>query len=158
MSTNNKTGTLREKFSGWFASPLGKRVFAAEEEQMLDILPNMFGYHILQYGYSADSNYLTSSRITDKTILFLDDSEVNNDLKAIHTRAEELPVAADSIDVIVLPHILEYSKDPHKLLREMDRVLIGDGKVVIIGINPISFWGLWHLFLCWCRTQMNRQK
>lgn len=149
MSNDNKTGTLREKFSDWFASPLGNRVFATEDEQMRDILPDMFGYHILQYGYAANSNYLTSSRITDKTILFLDESEIKSDLKAIHTRAEELPVAADSIDVIVLPHILEYSKDPHKLLREMDRVLIGDGKVVIIGINPISFWGLWHLFLCW---------
>jgi SAM-dependent methyltransferase len=148
-SENNNTATLREKFSNWFASPLGKRVFAAEEEEMQDILPDMFGYHILQYGYSADSNYLNASRIADKTILFLDEAEINTELKAIQTSAEELPVAADSIDVIVLPHILEYSKDAHKLLREMDRVLIGDGYVVIIGINPISFWGLWHLFLCW---------
>ncbi len=149
MSDDNKIATLREKFSSWFASPLGKRVFAAEEEQMQDILPDMFGYHILQYGYSAESNYLNSSRIADKTILFLDETEINNNLKAIHTSAEELPVAADSIDVVVLPHILEYSKDSHKLLREMDRALIGDGRVVIIGINPISLWGLWHLFLCW---------
>ncbi len=148
-SAKNKTATLREKLSNWFASPLGKRVFAAEEEMLEDILPNMFGYHILQYGYSAESNYLESSRIADKTILFLDESEINKGLKAVHTKAEELPVAADSIDVIVLPHILEYSKDAHKLLREMDRVLIGDGQVVILGINPFSIWGLWHLFLCW---------
>jgi SAM-dependent methyltransferase len=145
----DKTTTLREQFSNWFASGLGQRVFAAEQEVMEDILPNMFGYHILQYGYSADSNYLKASRIADKTILFLDKSEVKTKLNAIHTSAEELPVAADSIDVIVLPHVLEYSKDAHKLLREMDRVLIGDGRVVILGINPISFWGLWHLFLCW---------
>lgn len=148
-SAKNKTATLREKFSNWFASPLGQRVFAEEEAELQDILPDMFGYHILQYGYSADSNYLEASRIVDKTILFLDESEIRHDLNAIHTSAEELPVAADSIDVIVLPHILEYSKDAHKLLREMDRVLIGDGRVVIIGINPLSFWGLWHLFLCW---------
>jgi SAM-dependent methyltransferase len=148
-SAKQKTAKLREKFSNWFESPLGKRVFAAEEEEMLDILPDMFGYHILQYGYSAESNYLAASRIPDKTILFLDESEINHDLNAIHTSAEELPIAEDSIDVIVLPHILEYSKDAHKLLREMDRVLIGDGRVVIIGINPLSLWGVWHLFLCW---------
>jgi len=145
----DKATTLREQFSNWFATPLGKRAFVAEEQQMQEILPNLFGYHILQYGYSAESNYLNSSRIADKTLLFLDKAEINNALKAVHTSAEELPVAADSIDVIVLPHILEYSKDAHKLLREMDRVLIGDGNVVIVGINPMSLWGLWHLFRCW---------
>lgn len=148
-SAKKKTVSLRKKFSSWFASPLGKRVFVAEEEVLEDILPDMFGYHILQYGYSAESDYLSSSRITDKTILFLDESEINSDIKAIHTSAEELPVAADSIDVVVLPHILEYSKDAHKLLREMDRVLIDDGRAIIIGINPLSLWGIWHLFLCW---------
>lgn len=144
-----KSSTLRKQLSNWFASPLGKRVFAVEDEQMQDILPNMFGYHILQYGYSAESNYLKASRIADKTTLFLDESEIKNDLKAIHASAEELPVAADSIDVIVLPHILEYSKDAHKLLREMDRALIDDGRVIIIGINPLSLWGMWHAILCW---------
>lgn len=147
--SKNKTARFREKLSNWFRSPLGKHVFAAEEEEMQDILPNMFGYHILQYGYSAESDYLSSSRIKDKTILFLDETEVSSDINAVYTSAEDLPVATDSIDVIVLPHILEYSKDAHKLLREMDRALIGDGRVVIIGINPISLWGLWHLFLCW---------
>ena len=148
-SENKKVATLREKLSSWFTSPLGKRVFVEEEEQLQEILPDLFGYHILQYGYSADSTYLSASRIATKTILFLDDAEIQKDLNAIHTSAEELPVATDSIDVIVLPHILEYSKDVHKLLREMERVLIGDGRVVIIGINPLSLWGIWHLFLCW---------
>ena len=149
MNSKKDNATLREQFSNWFSSPLGKRVFVVEEEQMQEILPDLFGYHILQYGYSAESNYLSTSRIADKTILFLDDSEIKSDLNAIHTSAEELPVAADSIDVIVLPHILEYSKDAHKLLREMERVLIGEGRVVIIGINPLSLWGIWNLFLCW---------
>jgi SAM-dependent methyltransferase len=143
------TLTLREKFSSWFASPLGKAVYAAELEQIGDILPGLFGYHIMQYGYAAESNYLFASRIVNKTILFLDTSECDDNINAIHTSAEELPIATDSIDVIVLPHILEYSKDVHKMLREMDRVLIDNGHVVILGINPLSLWGLWHLFLCW---------
>lgn len=150
MNANNtKTLTLREKFSSWIASPLGQAVYEEEIAQLEALLPSLFGYHIMQYGYSAKSNYLAASRITTKTILFLDESEIENEVNAIYTSSEELPIAADSIDVIVLPHILEYSKDAHKLLREMERVLIGDGHVVIIGINPISLWGVWHLFRCW---------
>ena len=73
----------------------------------------------------------------------------NNIKKAIRTNTEELPIAMDSIDVLLLPHVLEYSKDTHKLLREIERVLICEGHAVIIGINPLSLWGLWQLFFCW---------
>lgn len=144
-----KAESLREKFSAWFNSELGRQVFYCEQQQLADILPGLLGYRILQYGHAANSNYLSSSRIVNQTVLFLDDVEIDKHLNAIHTQAEALPIAADSIDVIVLPHILEYSKDPRKLLRELGRVLIGQGHVIIIGINPLSLWGLWHLFLCW---------
>ncbi len=141
--------SIREQFSDWFAGDLGQAAFRREQEQLADILPGLFGYHILQYGYAAGADYLAASRIVNKTVLCLDESDSGPRSNAIRTRAEELPVAADSVDVMVLPHILEYSRDAHKLLREMDRALIGDGHVVIIGINPFSLWGLWHLFLCW---------
>ena len=141
--------SIREQFAGWLAGELGQAAFKREREQLDDILPGLFGYHILQYGYSAGADYLAASRIVNKTVLFLDEGDIAPGIRAIRARAEDLPVATDSIDVMVLPHILEYSKDAHKLLREMDRALIGDGHVIIIGINPFSLWGLWHLFLCW---------
>jgi hypothetical protein len=90
MTSNNiKTLTLREKFSSWLGSPLGKAVFDAEAEQMDEVLHELFGYHILQYGYSAESDYLSASRISNKTILFLDDTEFDNNITAIRTRAED---------------------------------------------------------------------
>lgn len=120
-----------------------------EQEQLENILPDLFGYHILQYGYSAHSDYLDASPIAGKTVLFLDPDEVERGeaIRGVQTSAEELPIATGSIDVIVLPHILEYSKDIHKLLREMERALTDDGHVVIISINPLSLWGLWYFAL-----------
>ena len=53
-----------------------------------------------------------------------------------------LPFPANSLDLIVLPHALESSSDPHALLREVGRVLVPEGRVVICGINPTSLWGL----------------
>ena len=142
--------TVRDKLSAWYKSPLGKIVFSLENEQLAAILPRLFGYHILQFGYSAKLNFIYSSRIANKTILFLEDTEIQNEIEmSIRTTAEDLPIAMDSIDVVLLPHILEYSKDTHKLLREMERILISEGYVVIIGINPFSLWGVWHLFFCW---------
>ena len=53
-----------------------------------------------------------------------------------------LPFAEASLDLVVLPHTLELSMDPHAALREVVRVLVPEGRVVISGLNPASLWGL----------------
>ncbi len=53
-----------------------------------------------------------------------------------------MPFAANSLDLVVLPHTLELHADPHATLREVERVLVPEGRVVICGINPVSLWGL----------------
>ena len=53
----------------------------------------------------------------------------------------ELPFASHSLDLVVLPHVLEFSTDPHQVLREVERVLIPEGQVIICGFNPTSLWG-----------------
>ncbi len=140
---------MRKQLSDWFASDLGKAALFKEREQLENTLPYLFGCHILQYGYSARTSYLDASPIVDKTVLFLDRDEIERGgpIRGVWTSAEEVPIATGSIDVIVLPHILEYSGDVHKLLHEMDRVLTEDGHIVIIGINPFSLWGVWRFCL-----------
>lgn len=61
---------------------------------------------------------------------------------ALVTDAAALPFPASSLDLVVLPHTLELSADPHHVLREVERVLVPDGRVVISGLNPASLWGL----------------
>src|SRR3989344_1253033 len=58
------------------------------------------------------------------------------------TEPVALPFAAASLDLLVLPHTLELSIDPHAALREVERVLVPEGRVVISGLNPTSLWGL----------------
>lgn len=64
--------------------------------------------------------------------------------RAVHLLAEPvaLPFPENSLDLVVLPHTLELSIDPHAALREVERVLVPEGRVVISGLNPISLWGL----------------
>lgn len=54
----------------------------------------------------------------------------------------ELPFASQSIDLVVVPHLLEIAENPHQVLREIDRVLIPEGRVLVAGLNPFSLWGL----------------
>jgi SAM-dependent methyltransferase len=57
---------------------------------------------------------------------------------------EQLPLAANSMDVVVLQHLLDVTVNPHAVLREAARVLIPEGHLVIVGFNPWSLWGLWR--------------
>ncbi len=57
-------------------------------------------------------------------------------------RYDELPFASQSIDLAALPHVLEFTDDPHEVLREVARVLMPEGRLVITGFNPLSLWGM----------------
>jgi SAM-dependent methyltransferase len=54
----------------------------------------------------------------------------------------ELPFASQSLDLVVLPHLLEFAAEPHQVLREVERVLIPEGQLIISGFNPASLWGM----------------
>jgi SAM-dependent methyltransferase len=60
---------------------------------------------------------------------------------AFFTEFEALPFAENSLDLLILPHSLELSPDPHATLREAERVLMSEGKLIICGFNPLSLWG-----------------
>ncbi len=61
---------------------------------------------------------------------------------ALHCDFDALPFASQSLDLVLLPHTLELARDPHDTLREVERVLRPEGRVVIVGFNPASLWGL----------------
>ncbi len=61
---------------------------------------------------------------------------------ALHCDFDALPFPNQSLDLVVLPHALELSRDPHLTLREVERVLVPEGRVMILGFNPASMWGL----------------
>jgi SAM-dependent methyltransferase len=53
----------------------------------------------------------------------------------------DLPFEAQSVDLLVMPHTLEFTSDPHRLLREAERVLVPEGQLIILGFNSLSLWG-----------------
>jgi SAM-dependent methyltransferase len=56
-----------------------------------------------------------------------------------------LPFESKSVDACLLAHCLAWSSDPHRILREVDRVLIDDGWIIISGFNPFSVLGIGKL-------------
>src|SRR5205814_9709268 len=60
----------------------------------------------------------------------------------LYAKSHELPLATQSIDLVLLPHVLEFAEEPHRILREVDRVMMPEGRLIIVGFNPWTLWGL----------------
>lgn len=157
MSPAHKLGCPpRQAFCSWLERPLGRRLLEVECSELECVLPRLFGYHLVQLGALCEGvDLLSSSRIWHRLVL---EAAVwpKAQPPGLLSRADALPFANASVDVMLLPHILEYELNPHQVLREVQRVLVPYGAVVILGFNPWSFWGLWRRLLCrwgnppWC--------
>jgi SAM-dependent methyltransferase len=123
----------------WFDTPLGRAVMAREQEVLDDVLADIFGYHAVQVGLPS-LPLLRSSRIVHRITV---GAYAPAQVLAL---AHELPFANQSIDLMVLPHVLEFAESPHAILREADRVLMPEGRLVLTGFNPWSLWGVRQAF------------
>ncbi|OYY42414.1 MAG: SAM-dependent methyltransferase [Gallionellales bacterium 35-53-114] len=121
--------------SVWFATPQGQYVLTREQEIFDSSVADIFGFNAVQLGL-PQQNLLRGSRIP-LHIRAGKEAGVH-----LWLEAEELPFETGSIDLVLLPHILEFSMHPHQILREVERVLRPEGSVVISGFNPLSLWGM----------------
>ena len=140
----------------WFDSPPGRYLLAWEQARFDEAVANIFGYHSLQLGMPLLDG-LRANRMphqwlamgqeaVEGSIAFVETGGVDGPLQRravdLLTEPVALPFPAASLDLLVLPHTLELSIDPHAALREVERVLVPEGRVVISGLNPTSLWGL----------------
>ena len=149
QAMENTSATLpatpaRAGFSAWLKGETGSVLAGYEKEKLERILPGLFGYHIAQIGCFDGGVVDSAGRIRNKIKLRLDDDGFPHDTCALAANAAFLPFAAHSIDVVVMPHVLEYVSDPGVVMNEVERVLVEDGRVIITGFSPWSLWGLWR--------------
>jgi len=126
--------------SDWTQGPLGRLVVAAEAQLLATAMDDIFGLELLQLGrWGAERELLRSSRTRHQSVIATSAVGAGADLLANPAR---LPICTGSVDAILLPHCLEIEADPQAVLREADRVLVGQGHLVLLGFRPCSLWGL----------------
>ena len=162
----NRCGPLAEtqtQLRHWYGRYPGIWLQEAEITLLESVLADLFGYHILQIGSYNVRNCLKVSRIPHQMIMDIafpnftinsDKCEHNNQSGTYVTdyfngEPEYIPIATDSLDVLILSHTLEFCDNPHEVLREVDRILIPEGNVIIIGFNPWGLWMPWRMLLGW---------
>jgi SAM-dependent methyltransferase len=126
----------------WLATPLGRTVLEVETRVMQESLADVFGFETLQVGRWGEAAELAKSARTQHHWCVAPDAAGPG---AIRARYDALPIATGSVEAVLLPHTLEHAPDPHELLNEVERVLRGDGHLVICGFNPLGPWGVRHM-------------
>ena len=151
----------------WLQSPAGQYLLAWEQRHLDHAVADLFGFHALQLGL-PELDALRANRMPHRWLAV---ESAHDDELASHEPAEgpvaagdsragaksarvvvvpppslrchfdALPFDAASLDLVVLPHALELARDPHLALREVERVLVPEGRVIIVGFNPASLWG-----------------
>ncbi len=123
--------------SDWLQTPLGCYVLDWEQACVDELIADIFGYNAVQLGMPTQA-WLRASRIAHCLIA----APCAADSVAVRCEGFALPFASASMDLVVLPHFLESSLYPHDVLREVERVLVPEGSVIISGFNPFSLFGL----------------
>jgi SAM-dependent methyltransferase len=135
-----------DSLADWFACEAGAAIASQEAAVAAELLPDLFGYHLLQLGRPYGAPLLVASRIGHQVIC---DDKLHHPSVQLGARADALPLQPASVDVVVLPHGLEFESDPHGVLREIERVLIPEGYLLTFSFNPWSLYGLWRVATGW---------
>lgn len=142
----------------WWQSPPGRYLLDWEQTLLDHRVSDVFGFHALQLGLPQLEGLRTNRmphRWVANDVLFepepLPLPPVDEALStlmpgalrtALHCDFDALPFPDQSLDLVLLPHTLELARDPHDTLREVERVLVPEGRVIILGLNPASPWAV----------------
>lgn len=144
---------LQDQVYGWFDSPLGRSLQAFEVNRLREVLPRLYGTVAVQVGRIGKLDVMDACVTPTRIVLDVctmpaapEENNANGGRGDCVGAAGALPLESGSVDVALLPHTLDFCRDPHQALREVNRVLAAEGHAVILGFNPLSFWGLRRLF------------
>jgi SAM-dependent methyltransferase len=134
----------------WLQAPAGRYLLDWEQRHVDEAVADLFGFHALQLGL-PELDALRANRMPHRWVATEQagaavppavEPAPPRAAVALHCNVDALPVESHCLDLVVLPHALETARDPHLALREVERVLVPEGRVIVVGFNPASLWGL----------------
>lgn len=140
----------------WQDLPNGNVILSAIDKTLQPWWQKFFGYHLLKVG--ALSHEICSEKSPIKHQVSCSyhtsmDKELSEKQADIIGELDDLPILEHSVDVCLVSHVLEFSLDPHHVIREANRTLIPNGYLIITGFNPLSLAGA-NRFIPYRKKQM----
>jgi SAM-dependent methyltransferase len=135
-----QTPAAPDALDDWLGTPLGRTLLAREQAVAATALEHVFGTQILQVGHWGPPDTFLPLARTQRRALVAEPGARGDFV----SHASSLAVLSGSVDAVLLPHTLEFEPEPHEVIREVDRVLVGEGHLLVLGFEPWSWWALRH--------------
>lgn len=135
-----KTRHIRHVPRSWEEMPWGDYYRDALTRHLQPCLDRLYGFHLLKIGQLSAEIDTENCAISHQVNVGL----TGDNLQVIADPGS-LPFESKSVDACLLAHSLAWSSDPHRILREVDRILIDDGWMIISGFNLFSVLGMGKL-------------
>ncbi len=129
---------IQDELADWFDDRFGQSLYQAQKDRCEQIVSQYFGYRFAQLGVSPRHTLLEKQQPSHKFIL----SRAHNGASC-QCEFDALPLPSDTVDIVLLHHVLDFSSHPHQALIEAARLVTAGGHIVIIGFDPFSLFGLY---------------
>ncbi len=134
----------RLSFDEFLTTAPGRLLVEWESREFGSLVEDVFGSHALQIGSPA-LHTLQANRIHSKWLIARPDPKRAStarpfSIPLIEADLEALPVAGESIDLVTMPHALDFSREPQQVLREAVRILEPEGRLVLTAFNSHGLW------------------
>ncbi len=128
----------------WYHSPQGASLRALESDYLSRSVSFRYNQNVLQIGSLGwENDYIDQD--CRYTFLVVDSALLtDSSTSRIIARCDRIPIESESIDVVIIPHCLEFEPDQHGVLREAERVLKPEGQFILLGFNPWSLQSFYH--------------
>ena len=144
-SPDRSLQSVGPEIAAWFDSELGQELLAAEKDTVERVISTLFGMHLVQCSVDSRHTFFAGSPV-QRCYSIIPKVSLGADKNCIVADNTEIPLAHESVDVVILHHALDFTDAPHQVLREASRILRPGGHLVIVGFNPLSLFGLFRLF------------
>jgi len=124
----------------WYQTPRGKLLQQLEADYLRRSITVSCQQIVLQIGgLGWENEFIDCTLYQNYTVL--DAKKLGYEMtKKIQAKAHHLPLQSDSVDMVIMPHLLEFDAHRFQTMREVERVLKPEGLLVILNFNPWSLW------------------
>ena len=130
----------------WYETPRGKLLQRLEADYLRRSITVSCQQIVLQIGgLGWENDFIDCTLYQRYTVLDAKKLGYDEAIK-IQAKAHHLPLKSDSVDMVIMPHLLEFDAQRFQTMREVERVLKPEGLLVILNFNPLCVW-LWYQYL-----------
>ncbi|MDD1610089.1 MAG: class I SAM-dependent methyltransferase [Methylococcaceae bacterium] len=124
----------------WYQTPRGKLLQQLEADYLRRSITVSCQQIVLQIGgLGWENEFIDCTLYQNYTVL--DAKKLGYEAtRKIQAKAHHLPLQSDSVDMVILPHLLEFDAHRFQTMREVERVLKPEGLLVVLNFNPWSLW------------------